>query len=92
VISMDNLCYCEKNYKKFRSYNYDHIRFFRPKDLIEMGEALGLKIDKIEYSATRYQGKNRLLKILVKLVANKYTVNILPNLLSHSMKIRWKNT
>ena len=90
VISMDNLCYGEENYKKFRSYNYDHIRFFRPKEMIEMGESLGLKIDKIEYGATGYGGKSKLIKILLKLIANKYTVNLNPNLLAHSMKIRWK--
>ena len=89
IISMDNLCYGEENYKKFRSYNYDHIRFFRPKEMVEMGESLGLQIDKIEYNPIYFTG-NKLIKILVKLLSNKYTVNINPNLLAHSMKIRWK--
>jgi hypothetical protein len=88
VISMDNLCYGERNYKKFRSYNYDHIRFFRPQEMIEMGESLGLTIDKIEYGATGYSGNCKLLRYLVKLLANKYTVKLNPNLLAHSMKIR----
>jgi len=90
VISMDNLCYGRDYYEKFRSYNYDHIRFFRPKEVFEMGDNLGLKIDKLEYRVTGYGGKNILLKILTKLVANKYTVNLNPSLLAHSMKIRWK--
>ena len=90
VISMDNLCYGEENYKKFRSYNYDHIRFFRSKDVLEMGESLGLIIDKIEYGATGYSGKSKIVKLFAKLIANKYTVNINPNLLAHSIKIRWK--
>jgi len=90
VISMDNLCYGEENYKKFRSYNYDHIRFFRPREIIEMGENLGLKIDKIEYGATGYGGSCKLLRYLVRLFANKYTVKLNPNLLAHSMKIRWR--
>jgi len=90
VISMDNLCYGEENYQKFRSYNYDHIRFFRPKEMIEMGESLGLKIDKIEYGATGYSGKCKLIKILLRVIVNKYTVNLNPNLLAHSMKIRWR--
>jgi 2-polyprenyl-3-methyl-5-hydroxy-6-metoxy-1,4-benzoquinol methylase len=90
VISMDNLCYGEENYKKFRSYNYDHIRFFRPKEMIEMGESLGLKIDKIEYGATGYAGNCKLSKYLIRLISNKYTVNLNPNLLAHSMKIRWR--
>ena len=90
IISLDNLCYGKENYKKFRSYNYDHIRFFRPKDIIEMGELLGLNIDKIYYGATSYMGKNKILKILTKLIANKYSVQINPNLFAHNMKIRWK--
>ena len=90
VISMDNLCYGKENYKKFRSYNYDHIRFFRPKEVIEMGERLDLQIDKIEYFATGYSGQNIFLKLLIKFIANKYTVKINPNLLAHNMKIRWK--
>jgi len=89
VISMDNLCYGEENYKKFRSYNYDHIRFFRPKEMIEMGEILGFKIDRIEYEATGYSGKCKLLKLLCRLIVNKYTVKFNPNLFAHSMKIRW---
>ena len=90
VISMDNLCYGEENYKKFRSYNYDHIRFFRPQEMLEIGESLGLKVDKIEYGATGYSGKNKILKLILRLIANKYTVNLNPNLLAHSMKIRWR--
>lgn len=90
VISMDNLCYGEENYKKFRSYNYDHIRFFRPSEIMEMGESLGLKIDKIEYGATGYAGKCKILRYLMRLISNKYTVNLNPNLLAHSMKIRWR--
>lgn len=90
VISMDNLCYGEKNYKKFRSYNYDHIRFFRPKEILEMGENLGLKIDKIEYEATGYYGNSKVLKLVIRLLANKYTVNLNPSLLAHRMKIIWR--
>ena len=66
VISLDNLCYGEDNYKKIRSYNYDHIRFFRPNDLIKMGEITGLKIDKIQFSAINYSGKSKLLKLIIR--------------------------
>jgi 2-polyprenyl-3-methyl-5-hydroxy-6-metoxy-1,4-benzoquinol methylase len=90
VISMDNLCYGRDNYEKFRSYNYDHIRFFRPKEVFEMGNKLGLKVDKFEYQVTGYNGKNLLLKILTKLVANRFTLHLNPSLLAHSMKIRWR--
>ena len=90
VISMDNLCYGKEHYSKFRSYNYDHIRFFRPSDIFEMGESLGLKVDKVEYNVTGYGGSNFIFKVLTKLIANKYTVNLNPNLFAHRMKIRWK--
>lgn len=90
VISLDNLCYGQENYKKFRSYNYDHIRFFRPKEVIEMGESLGLKAEKIEYGATGYFGKYRIIRLLIRLFINKYTVNVNPNIFAHSMKIRWR--
>jgi len=90
VISMDNLCYGKEHYSKFRSYNYDHIRFFRPSDIFEMGESLGLKVDKVEYNVTGYGGNNFIFKVLTKLIANKYTVNLNPNLFAHRMKIRWK--
>lgn len=90
VISIDNLCYGRENYRKFRSYNYDHIRFFRPNDIIEMGESLGLVVDKVEYGVLGYGGQNRFLGLLFRVVANKYTVKINPNLFAHSMKIRWK--
>lgn len=90
IISMDNLCYGKAIYKKFRSYNYDHIRFFRPKEVIEMGKSLGFKVDKIEYGTTGYFGKSKIIKLLIRLFINRYTVNINPNILAHSMKIRWR--
>ena len=90
VISMDNMCYGKDHYSKFRSYNYDHIRFFRPRDIFEMGESLDLKVDKVEYNVTGYGGNNFIFKVLTKLIANKYTVNLNPNLFAHRMKIRWK--
>jgi 2-polyprenyl-3-methyl-5-hydroxy-6-metoxy-1,4-benzoquinol methylase len=90
IISLDNLCYGEKNYLKFRSYNYDHIRFFRPKEIIEMGNNLGFKIDRIEYGPSGYYGKHRFIRLMVRLFINKYSVKIYPNILAHSMKIRWR--
>lgn len=90
IISLDNLCYGKEIYNKFRSFNYDHIRFFRPKEVLEMVNIAGFKVDKLKYIPTGYYGKNKILKILVRLFINKYTVNIRPTLLSHSMKIRLK--
>ena len=54
-----------------------------------MGEKLGLVVDKISYGATGYAG-NIILKFIVRLISNKYTVSLAPNLLAHSMRIRWK--
>ena len=90
IISLDNLCYGEENYKKFKTFNYDHIRFFRPKEILEMGRKLNLKFDKVEYLPTFYLGNNILLKFIMKIMSNKITAPIYPNLLAHSMKVRWK--
>lgn len=87
IISYDNLCYGKENYKKFRSFNYDHIRFFRPKDLKEMCEIAGLSIIKINYSALGGIGRS-----IFGLFMNKYTVNILPNLFAHAMILKVKKT
>lgn len=90
IISLDLLVYGEEIYKKFRSYNYDHIRFFRPKDVIEMGEILNLKLDKIIYIPSFYAGKNFIIKFISRLIANRFSVKISPNLFAHSVKVRWK--
>jgi 2-polyprenyl-3-methyl-5-hydroxy-6-metoxy-1,4-benzoquinol methylase len=90
IISLDNLCYGIDNYRRFRTFNYDHIRFFRPKEVLEMGEKLNLKIEQIEYLPSFYLGKNFALKFFMKLLSNKITAPLAPNLLSHSMKVRWK--
>lgn len=90
VISLDNLCYGKDLYNMFRSYNYDHIRFFRPKDVIEMGHIVGLNIDKIVFKPTTYFGSSKILKLLIRLFINKYTVNLNPNLLAHRMDVRFK--
>ena len=89
IISMDNLCYGEENYRKFKSYNYDHIRFFRPYEMLEIGDKLGLKVDKIEYKKPVYYGKSKLWGLLYRILFNKYFISMNPNLFAHSMKIRW---
>ena len=90
IISLDNLCYGVENYKKFRTFNYDHVRFFRPKEILEMGNKLNLKFDKAEYLPSFYLGRNKLLKLVMKIISNKITAPLYPNLLAHSMKVRWK--
>ena len=89
VISVDNLCYGKKNYLNFRSYNYDHIRFFRPYELVEIGNLLDLEIEKIIFVPTSYPGKSKILKFIFRILCNKFTVKLFPNLVAHNMKIRW---
>ena len=90
IISLDNLCYGIENYKKFKTFNYDHIRFFRPKEVLEMGKNLNLRVEQIEYLPSFYLGRNYILKLIMKLLSNKITAPLVPNLLAHSMKVRWK--
>jgi SAM-dependent methyltransferase len=88
IISMDNLCYGKELYSNFRSYNYDHIRFFRPSELFELSELIGLHCDKIEYEPTSVHA-HWALRFLVKIFANKLTSNLFPNLFAHRIKIRF---
>ncbi len=90
IISLDILSYGEEIYKKFRSYNYAHIRFFRPEEVFEMGNQVGLKADKAIYVPTFYAGKNIIIRLLTRIISNKYTVKLRPTLIAHSMKIRWR--
>lgn len=90
VISVDNLVYGKDIYNKFRSFNYDHIRFFRHQDLIEMGALLGLEVKLVEYGATALPGAGFPLGLLIRCFSNKYTVKLFPGVLAHSMKILWR--
>ena len=90
VISYDNRCYGRELYERFRSYNYDHIRFFKPIDLLEMCEISGLRVDKVKYSPMSGDLFNLPTKVLVKMIANRFTVNLNPGLLAHSMTLRVK--
>lgn len=88
IVSYDNHCYGQKLYRRFRSYNYDHIRFFSPRDVLELCRLVGLKVDLVEYSPLSAAYLGRVVERLVKIVANRMTVNFLPSLLSHSMIVR----
>lgn len=89
IISYDNLCYGREIYNKFRSYNYDHIRFFRPKDIFEMSSIVGLFVMETHYSPFWEVGK--LTKLLRRILINRFTMKRIPNLLAHSMVVRLKN-
>ena len=86
IISYDNLCYGREIYGRFRSYNYDHIRFFRPKDIFEMSETFGLSVKEALYFPFWEVGG--FTRILRKILVNRYTMKRMPNLLAHSMVVR----
>ncbi|CAK0742696.1 Class I SAM-dependent methyltransferase [Gammaproteobacteria bacterium] len=86
IISYDNIVYGKRLYNKFRSYNYDHIRFFRPWEFVEMVKLSGFTINTIKYSPMF--GRSLPSKIVALLLANRFTVDKWPSLLAHSMTIR----
>lgn len=88
VISYDNLCYGKELYHKFRSYNYDHIRFFRPKDILEMISICRFKVDKKKYLPLNGMVISRILRLFTFPITNNYAANMFPNLFAHSLKIR----
>jgi 2-polyprenyl-3-methyl-5-hydroxy-6-metoxy-1,4-benzoquinol methylase len=88
IISYDNICYGRELYNRFRSYNYDHIRFFRPNDIFEMCNFLGMTIQKYQYSP--FWGIGVITKVLRKILVNKYTLHMAPGLFAHGMMVRVK--
>lgn len=88
IVSYDNRCYGPELYRRFRSYNYDHIRFFSPRDVLELCRLVGLTVDLVEYNPLSAVCFGRVVGWLVRIVANRLTVNLLPSILSHSMTVR----
>jgi len=87
IVSYDNLCYGRTLYSKFRSFNYDHIRFFRPRDLFEMASIVGLSVTKVKYNPINM---GRLMRPLTKLFFNSYTASVAPSLIAHSMILQMR--
>lgn len=85
IVSYDNRCYGDELYRRFRSYNYDHIRFFRPADIFELCKAAGLTLEETKYLPMGVYGW---LAPIVRLFANRYTVALRPQLLAHGMRLR----
>jgi 2-polyprenyl-3-methyl-5-hydroxy-6-metoxy-1,4-benzoquinol methylase len=85
VLSYDNRCYGSSLCERFRSYNYDHIRFFRPADIAELCGLAGLEVEKIAYQPMRLSGW---LSPLARVVSNRWTAGLFPGLLAHGMKVR----
>lgn len=90
IISIDNYCYGPELYNAFRSFNYDHIRFFRPREIFEMVEGCNFVIDKCIYTAGAYSGDNKIYRIFSKLLSNSYSLKLFPNLIAHRMSLRLK--
>jgi len=88
ILSYDNHCYGRELYQKFRSYSYDHIRFFTNKDILEMCDLLDLRIEKLKYLPITGGSINTFFAFLSMAIANRYTVNLAPGLLAHSMILR----
>ena len=86
VVSYDNLVYGVDRYRRFRSYNYDHVRFFRPADVPEMLGLAGLRVDATRYGAI--VGARHLPGPLRWLVTHPEVVKLRPSLLAHTMGVR----
>ena len=88
IVSYDNRCYGETLYGRFRSFNYDHIRFFQPSDVLEMLHLSGLRPTKIQYVPIHWDGSNRFLKKIIRLFGSPWLARQWPTLFEHSMLIR----
>lgn len=86
IISYDNLVYGWANYRRFRSYNYDHIRFFRPKEILQMLREQGLEIEYVGYGPIVGMGK--VWRAIRRTLGLRTSAFPLPSLLAHSMEIR----
>ena len=86
IISYDNLCYGKEIYRRFRSYNYDHIRFFSPRDMPEMLSAASLKAEAVKYNSLL--GYGFFTRAISRVLARAFLIRKFPGLLAHSMLIR----
>jgi 2-polyprenyl-3-methyl-5-hydroxy-6-metoxy-1,4-benzoquinol methylase len=86
IISYDNLTYGYENYRKFRSFNYDHIRFFRPKDILELCQLAGLQIQVTHYGPL--VGLSRLPGFVRKVLSSQAFIKLWPNGFAHFMGVR----
>lgn len=84
IISYDNQCYGPALYARFRSYNYDHIRFFRPIEIHEMASIARLKVTRITYGAIPIYW--RLPRPIRYLVTHKKIIRRWPDLFAHSAR------
>ena len=83
ILSYDNLAYGRVIARRFRSYNYDHIRFFRPKDVDEMLAIAGFTIVQRVFGPIPSPRALGPLRHPLALFAR-----LLPGLFAHSVKLK----
>jgi 2-polyprenyl-3-methyl-5-hydroxy-6-metoxy-1,4-benzoquinol methylase len=86
IVSYDNLVYGLDAYRRFRSYTYDHVRFFRAVDVPEMLSAAGLRVEAREFGPL--VGLRRLPRPLRWLLGHPSVIAARPSLLAHSVAVR----
>ena len=82
ILSYDNLVYGSSVAGRFRSYNYDHIRFFRPADVLELLRLAGLTVERRIFGPIP-SGPVTALRPPLRLLARW-----LPRLFAHSLELR----
>jgi SAM-dependent methyltransferase len=83
ILSYDNLVYGREVARRFRSYNYDHIRFFRPRDVDEMMQLSGFEVQKRTFAPIPAPGLVAPLRPAMRFLARQW-----PGLFAHAMKVR----
>jgi 2-polyprenyl-3-methyl-5-hydroxy-6-metoxy-1,4-benzoquinol methylase len=86
IVSYDNLVYGAARYRAFRSYTYDHVRFFRPADVPEMCGAAGLRVEARRFGPL--VGVRHLPRPLRWLASHPRLVERRPSLFAHTMAVR----
>lgn len=87
ILSYDNLVYGKRIAGRFRSYNYDHIRFFRPSDIEEMMRITGFTVQQRAYVPIPSPAPLALLRPPLRFLARRF-----PGLFAHSMKLKARKT
>jgi len=87
ILSYDNLVYGREVAGRFRSYNYDHIRFFRPRDVEEMMQLSGFKVHERTFAPILAPRPLSRLKPAMRFLARQW-----PGLFAHAMKVRARKT
>lgn len=88
IVSYDNRCYGDELFREFRSFNYDHIRFFHVNDIKEMIDKCGMAVERLDYIPMTGGYFSSFWSKVISLLANNYTVKLFPQLFAHGVKLR----